>query len=125
MRLIRRIYRRIFFFPEEKRFGLAPQMRRAAANIPTRPTKPQAKNLTRKFCRFLGIAKSSLTELQTLMLLSPALDFPTRENSKTLLNLSAEINKMLNGLLNFFAQKIWPQLDTREPLSKVWTFTTP
>ena len=40
----------------------------------------QARNSTREFRQFLGIAKGSLAELETLIILSQSLGFLTKEN---------------------------------------------
>ena len=93
------IYEHTASFPKEEMYGLISQMRRAAVSISANIAEGQARNSTGEFRQFLGIAKGSLSELETLLILSQKLAFLTKENSEKLLRFSEEINKMLNGLL--------------------------
>ncbi|MBK8473565.1 MAG: four helix bundle protein [Sphingobacteriales bacterium] len=99
MDLVKQIYQHTSSFPKEEIFGLTSQMRRAAVSIPANIAEGQARNTRGEFCQFLGIAKGSLAELQTLILLSTNLNYLTQENSSSLLMNCEEVAKMLNGLL--------------------------
>lgn len=99
MDLSKQIYEHTASFPREELFGLISQMRRAAVSISANIAEGQARNSTGEFRQFLGIAKGSLAELETLIILSTNLGFLVQEKSEPILNFSAEINKMLNGLL--------------------------
>lgn len=99
MDLAKLIYEHTSSFPKEEMYGLISQMRRAAVSISANIAEGQARNSTGEFRQFLGIAKGSLSELETLIILSQSLGFLILEKSEALLNLTAEINKMLNGLL--------------------------
>ncbi|MBW7855097.1 MAG: hypothetical protein B6D43_08800 [Ignavibacteriales bacterium UTCHB1] len=105
MDLARQIYQHTSSFPKEEIYGLTSQMRRAAVSIPANIAEGQARNTTGEFRQFLGIAKGSLAELQTLIILSQNLDFLKPESSKLLLTNCEEVAKMLNGLLKSISQK--------------------
>lgn len=94
------IYKHTASFPKEEMYGLISQMRRAAVSVSANIAEGQARNSTGEFIQFLGIAKGSLAELETLIILSRNLEYMSEENSVGLLNLSAEINKMLYSLQN-------------------------
>ncbi|MBK8701517.1 MAG: four helix bundle protein [Saprospiraceae bacterium] len=105
MDLAKQIYVYTASFPKEEMYGLTSQMRRAAVSISANIAEGQARNSTGEFRHFLGIAKGSLAELETLIILSQNLAFLMQEKSEPLLNHSAEINKMLNGLLKSLPRK--------------------
>lgn len=99
MDLAKMIYEHTASFPKEEMYGLISQMRRAAVSISANIAEGQARNTTGEFRQFLGIAKGSLAELETLIILSSRLNFLILETSENLLMHLAEISKMLNGLL--------------------------
>ena len=98
MDLSQMIYRHTISLPKEEMYGLTSQMRRAAVSISANIAEGQARNSTGEFLQSLGIAKGSLAELETLIILSQNMNFLTQEDSTSLLSLSAEINKMLHAL---------------------------
>ena len=99
MELNKIVYMHTASFPKEEVFGLTSQMRRASVSVSSNIAEGQARNSTGEFIHFLGIAKGSLAELETLVILSQDLKYMKKENATNLLNLSAEINKMLHGLV--------------------------
>jgi four helix bundle protein len=105
MALVKQIYQHTSSFPKEEMFGLTSQMRRAAVSIPANIAEGQSRNTTGEFRQFLGIAKGSLAELQTLILLSANLDLLTQKNSSNLLMNCEEVGKMLNGLQKSLSPK--------------------
>jgi len=105
MALVKLIYQHTSSFPKEEMYGLTSQMRRAAVSIPANIAEGQSRNTTGEFSQFLGIAKGSLAELQTLILLSVNLDFLTQNNSSNLLMNCEEVAKMLNGLQKSLSPK--------------------
>ncbi|HFD39750.1 MAG TPA: four helix bundle protein [Anaerolineae bacterium] len=86
-------------FPTEEKFGITSQMRRAASSIPANIAEGQARNTTGEFLQSLGIARGSLAELETFVVLSQRLGHLNKPDSRSLLSACAEINKMLNGLM--------------------------
>ena len=94
-----RIYTITRSFPTEEKFGIISQMRRAATSIPANIAEGQARRTTGEFLQSLGIARGSLAELETFLILSTRLAYIREANSETLLSDCAEINKMLNGLM--------------------------
>ena len=73
--LVLRVYRLTQVFPKEETFGLAAQMRRAAVSIPSNIAEGAARAGKREFAQFLNIARGSLSELETQLLIATDLDY--------------------------------------------------
>ncbi|WP_071590870.1 four helix bundle protein [Synechococcus sp. PCC 7336] len=99
MNLAVKIYAATRSFPAEEKFGITSQIRRAATSIPANIAEGQARKTTGEFLQSLGIARGSLAELETFIILSAKLDYLTLTNSENLLNACTEIGKMLRGLM--------------------------
>lgn len=105
MDLAKETYKVTSRFPKEELYGLTSQMRRASVSIAANIAEGHARNTTGEFRQFLGIAKGSLAELETLIILSFQLDFITPELKQELLSQSEAINKMLNSLLRSLSSR--------------------
>ena len=57
-------------FPREELFGMTRQIRRAAASIPANIAEGQGRQHTKEFLNHLSIARGSLKELETHLILS-------------------------------------------------------
>lgn len=69
------VYRITAGFPNEEKYGLTSQLRRAAASIPTNIVEGKGSNYDRKLVNFIDIAKSSAQEVEYLLLLSKDLEY--------------------------------------------------
>ena len=65
MDLTREIYRITKNMPEDERFGLTNQMRRAAVSVPSNIAEGYCRQGRMDYIRFLKIARGSLAELMT------------------------------------------------------------
>ncbi len=70
-------------FPEEEKFGLVSQMRRAAVSIPCHIAEGAARQGKREFKNFLSIAQGSLSELDTQLELCVLLGYLSDEKMHT------------------------------------------
>ena len=86
--------------PSEEKYGLTSQMRRAAASVPANIAEGHARRSTGEFLQMLGIARGSLAEVETFLILSERLGLIQSGSGDTLLEDCAEINRMLNGLVS-------------------------
>jgi four helix bundle protein len=98
MELAKRIYRVTQGFPNEEKFGLVSQMRRAAVSVPSNIAEGQARRTTKEFIQFVSHAEGSLAELDTQLRLGIELGFCPNGDTAEISALMDEIRRMLNGL---------------------------
>jgi four helix bundle protein len=103
MQLTTVVYRLTQNFPREELYGLTSQIRRAAVSIASNIAEGQGRNNTGEFRQFLGIARGSNCEVQTLLQIAQNLSLGKRELIDEARTLSREIRKMLYGLLDSIA----------------------
>jgi four helix bundle protein len=100
MSLVLDIYRNTHAFPKVETYGMVSQLRRAAVSIPSNIAEGQARLSTAEFKQSLGHARGSLMEVETYILLARELGYLEPDASESLLSSTAEVGRILNGLLN-------------------------
>jgi len=100
MELITEVYRESLEFPPEEINGLTSQMRRAAVSIASNIAEGQGRVTKGEFIQFLGHARGSLLELETQVLVAKNLQYLDEPALEILLGLTAEVGRLLNGLLS-------------------------
>jgi four helix bundle protein len=100
MTLVLDVYRSTQAFPKPETYGLVAQLRRAAVSVPSNIAEGQARLSTAEFKQSLGHARGSLMEVETQILISQELGYLEHDQSEKLLSASAEVGRILNGLLN-------------------------
>lgn len=93
-------------FPEEEKFGLVSQMRRAAVSIPCNIAEGHARYSDKEFIHFLKIALGSNAELETQIILSHRLGFLSSEKHDLILKETKDISKMTISFINYLENKI-------------------
>ena len=94
--LVKRIYMLTGTFPKEELFGLTIQMRRAAVSIPSNIAEGAARTGSREFAQFLNVARGSLSELETQLLIASDLAYINAND--TIFNLTDRASRLLTGL---------------------------
>jgi len=102
MDLVVLIYRLTIHFPNEERFGLTSQIRRASISIPSNIAEGCRRSTKKDFCHFLYIALGSASELDTQLKLSKRLGFIMDADYNEADELLHEILRMLNKLIERF-----------------------
>jgi len=100
------VYRASGCWPKEERFGLTQQLRRAAASIPANIAEGAERRGTREFLYFLGIAKGSLAETRTFLVLAERLNYLDATAFPDLQRQTEEISRMLSGLAKSLKAKL-------------------
>jgi four helix bundle protein len=98
MTLVKDIYRLTSGFPQDERFGLMSQLRRAAVSVPSNIAEGQSRHTSGEFIQFLSHAEGSLAELETQILIAVDLDFCGRQAANQALVQIEELQRMLNSL---------------------------
>jgi four helix bundle protein len=100
MSLAEKVYEETEGFPKTEMYGLTSQMRRAAVSVASNVAEGQARHTRGEFLQFLGHARGSLAELETQVLLAARLNFASATAEQSLVNLIAEVGRLLSGLRN-------------------------
>jgi four helix bundle protein len=86
-------------FPREETFGLASQIRRAAASIAANIAEGHGREQTGVFIQFLRVAQGSLKELETHLLLSERVEIVSRSLVDPLLSDCDSLGRMLRAYI--------------------------
>jgi four helix bundle protein len=98
MALAKQIYLMTRAFPEDERFGLITQMRRAAVSVPSNIAEGQARQGRNEFVQFLSYAEGSLAELDTQLKLADDLGYCRNLNIPQTVGMVVELQKMTASL---------------------------
>ena len=98
VQFVRKIYEITEDFPDEEKFSLVQQMRRAATSISSNIAEGAARRSSKDFNNFLGIAQGSNAELETQLLISLELGYVSQETISELYSELNELSRMIIGL---------------------------
>ena len=98
MQLVTDVYRVTAGFPEEEKFGLVSQLRRAAASVPSNIAEGQGRSTAGEFQQFLGHARGSLFEVETQLVIAKNLGIVGETEVLNLQDRIDEVGRLLNGL---------------------------
>ena len=105
MDLVEGVYRASRSFPKDEQYGLTSQMRRAAVSVPSNIAEGQGRGGDAEMVRFLRIAHGSLRELETQILISERLQYNGPEQANKLMEMAAEVGRLINGLIRSKADR--------------------
>ena len=100
MDLVVEIYKITKLLPKEEIYGISDQLRRSAVSIPSNIAEGQSRNSIKEFIQFLSIARGSLAELETQLLICVKVNMISEENIAEAQNIATETGKMINGLIS-------------------------
>jgi four helix bundle protein len=98
--LVKTVYRLTADFPREETYGLSSQMRRAAVSVPANIAEGIARNSRKELLQFLSIARGSLSELETYIVVAKDLRFA--RDTEEIENAVDRVFSLLGGLINSY-----------------------
>ena len=98
IRLVKEVYVITTTFPAGEAYGLTNQMRRSAISVPSNIAEGAARGSKKEFLQFLTIARGSLSELETQVILAKELGFI--KNDHSLHSKIESVFGLLGGLIN-------------------------
>ena len=87
-------------FPDEEKYGLTSQLRRAAVSVPSNIAEGASRKSNKDFNRFLMISLGSCYEIETQLLLSCDLGFIDKNEIEELNNTLHQIIKMMSRFMS-------------------------
>ena len=81
MNLTTNIYKVTSRFPRHELYGLSQQIRRAAVSVPSNIAEGKGRYSDRDFVRFLLVARGSLLELETQVIIAQKLGYVSQEDA--------------------------------------------
>ena len=98
-------YRITSAFPRSEVYGLASQMRRAAVSVPSNIAEGAARRTSRDFLAFLHVARGSLAELETQLLIAQRVGLMQPAASLELQDLIDEVGRVLQAFINSLRER--------------------
>ena len=108
------VYKLTNAFPGNEKFGLVPQMRRAAVSISSNIAEGQGRKNSKEFIQFLYIAKGSLAEIETQLIICERLGYTS--NLIELTEKMKRIRMMIVGLINALYNQSGQQPHNPKPI---------
>jgi len=99
------VYRITRGFPEEEKYGLVSQIRRASVSVPSNIAEGYGRKTTREYIRSLYFAYGSNCELETQILLSRDLGYMKAQEKERLQGNIGEVERMLKALIKSLENK--------------------
>ena len=99
MEMARAVYKATKQFPDDERFGLTSQIRRAAVSVASNIAEGQGRLTAGEFRQFLGQARGSAFEVETQIQLASDLGYIPAQQAAKLIELTSEVSRLLNGLI--------------------------
>ncbi len=99
MELVTVVYRLTADFPQSELYGLTNQIRRAAVSVPSNIAEGMARQSGRETLQFLSIARGSLSELETQVLLARNLGYISASEEGVMKKIE-DVFGLLGGLMN-------------------------
>ena len=93
------VYRITAPFPNEEKFRLTSQLRRAAVSIPSNIAEGYGRKTNPDSIKFLYVSYGSIREQETQIMLAEDLGYMENGPRQNVLNITVEVERMLKGLI--------------------------
>lgn len=98
MDLVEAVYSMTSIFPIDERYRLVHQSTRSAVSVPANIAEGHARGTRRDYAHFVSIARGSLMELETYVMIAGRLRYTGAEQMADILERIAELSRMLTAL---------------------------
>ncbi len=105
MSFVESVYKLTRSFPEEERYCLVSQMRRAAVSIPSNIAEGNGRGHSKEYLHFLYNARGSLMELRTQFDISKRLGYLNEADYSSLTESYERLRRMLMNLISSIRRK--------------------
>ena len=102
MDLVESVYTLTKLLPSDERFSLTDQMRGAVVSIPSNIAEGHGRQTEKEYKQFLSIAKGSVSEIETQLLICVRLKYLTNQQTESVLAVCDEIRRMLTKIITSF-----------------------
>jgi four helix bundle protein len=105
-KMVKEIYIITKKFPDDEKFCLTQQIRRAAVSVPANIAEGVGRNHTKDTIQFLYISRGSLYELETYGFIALDLNYISQNELDKLTDITATVGKILSGFINYNESKL-------------------
>jgi four helix bundle protein len=99
MDLVTEVYRLTASFPQDERYGLISQIRRAATSIPCNIAEGAARQTRKEFVQFLFMSRASAIELETQLTIARRLGFIAAASDRQVEAQLDRVIRLTSGLI--------------------------
>lgn len=92
-------------FPNDERFGLISQIRRASVSVAANIAEGAGRRSDKEFLNFLSMSQGSASEIETELLIAHKLGYLSETDFQTLMQRLDEIGRMITGLCSHIRGK--------------------
>lgn len=104
--LVAEIYSFAKALPEDEKYGMISQLRRAAISIPSNIAEGHGRNYSKDTIQFLHVSRGSLYEIETLLYVACDVKYAVENELAPLFEKISSVIKILNGLIKYFENKL-------------------
>ena len=97
--LVKEVYALTKLLPQEERYDLCSQIRRAVISVPSNIAEGNSRHTTKEYVNFLSIARGSNSEVWTQLIICNELGYLSQAEMQNAILLCEEISKMLNSMI--------------------------
>ena len=102
MDFVAKVYEMFPLFPQEEKFGIVAQMRRASVSIPSNIAEGCSRQSKKEAIKFIYISLGSLSEVETQLMLSEKLGFV--KLTQECLEEIEKLRRQMYGLIRFLSK---------------------
>lgn len=96
--LVQMIYTHSHHFPSTESYGLTSQIRRAGVSVLANIAEGSERQHKKEFLQFLAVARGSLAEVETYLMLAKDLDYLNEKEFSSLEEQRRQVGRLLRGL---------------------------